>query len=193
MTKNKNRSKMSGRWFCFYTLNRNINANIYITTTIYYIVLLSITVETRKGQRMEKTKKTVFFTVQMEPAAKQRARTIRKAGRTITYTPVETREAESKIKAEAHAVGLVPVDLPTRAHFYFYVPIPASWSQKKKAAHIGRPVVTRPDVDNYAKLVLDALNGIAWKDDGQVYYCASEKIYSDEPRIEIVVDYETWQ
>ena len=35
---------------------------------------------------------------------------------------------------------------------------------------------TRPDVDNLCKLVMDALNGVAWKDDGQVAMLLAVKI-----------------
>ncbi len=49
-----------------------------------------------------------------------------------------------------------------------------------------RPV-TRPDVDNVAKLVLDAMNGIAYRDDSQVVSLTVDKWFSERPRIEITV------
>lgn len=44
------------------------------------------------------------------------------------------------------------------ATLIFRVPMPASWSKKKRAAMDGQPHRQRPDVDNYAKAVLDALH-----------------------------------
>jgi Holliday junction resolvase RusA-like endonuclease len=51
-----------------------------------------------------------------------------------------------------------------------------------------RPDV-RPDIDNYEKTVLDALNGVIWSDDGRVVALSSEKYYSCRPRIEVDICY----
>lgn len=40
----------------------------------------------------------------------------------------------------------------------------------------------KPDLDNYLKLILDALNGIFWRDDGQVCAITSAKVYGHPPR-----------
>ena len=45
----------------------------------------------------------------------------------------------------------------------------------------------KPDIDNVEKIILDALNGIAYDDDKQVVEEASSKLYSDVPRVEIEV------
>ena len=39
---------------------------------------------------------------------------------------------------------------------------------------------TRPDTDNYAKTFMDALNGIAYKDDSQIVTLLAEKFYGEE-------------
>ena len=39
------------------------------------------------------------------------------------------------------------------------------------------PTKLRGDIDNYAKLVLDALNGVAWIDDRQVVILTAAKSY----------------
>ena len=44
---------------------------------------------------------------------------------------------------------------------------------------------TKPDADNYAKGILDALKGIVWRDDGQVVKLVCEKFYSKRPRAEV--------
>lgn len=46
----------------------------------------------------------------------------------------------------------------------------------------------RPDADNYIKALLDAANGILFKDDGQIAVMSAQKLYSLEPRIEIEID-----
>ena len=41
-------------------------------------------------------------------------------------------------------------------------------AQMARKGHGGEPFTVKPDADNIAKLVLDALNGKAWHDDSQV-------------------------
>ena len=40
----------------------------------------------------------------------------------------------------------------------------------------------KPDLDNLVKMVMDALNGVVWLDDSQVYRINIAKSYSDEPK-----------
>lgn len=71
----------------------------------------------------------------------------------------------------------------------FYYPIPKSFSKdKKELARSGqlRPVV-KPDIDNVAKGIMDALNGVAYKDDNQVVGLMTNKFYADEPMIIIKI------
>jgi Holliday junction resolvase RusA-like endonuclease len=54
-------------------------------------------------------------------------------------------------------------------HVIFVLPIPASWSKKKKAEHKGQPHRQRPDKDNLEKGLLDAVfeeDSVVW--DGRV-------------------------
>lgn len=70
-----------------------------------------------------------------------------------------------------------------------YRQIPKSTSnvrRKRKNNKEIRPIV-RPDIDNYTKSVLDALDGIIWKDDAQVVTLSANKYYSDDPRVELTV------
>jgi len=46
---------------------------------------------------------------------------------------------------------------------------------------------TAPDFDNYLKIVSDALNKLAWRDDGQVSQGGCFKFFSLRPRAELVV------
>jgi Holliday junction resolvase RusA-like endonuclease len=73
------------------------------------------------------------------------------------------------------------------ASMTFYMPIPQSWSKKKQQAHTGDnvPHISKPDIDNLEKGLYDSLNGIIFKDDGQIYKVKEKaKYYSDTPRIE---------
>jgi len=71
----------------------------------------------------------------------------------------------------------------------FHMKRPKSHYKSKKA---GGGVVdityhtNKPDIDNLIKFVMDACNGILWKDDKQVCVLSTEKVYTTGwPRIEI--------
>jgi Holliday junction resolvase RusA-like endonuclease len=68
----------------------------------------------------------------------------------------------------------------------YYMPIPKDTSKKKRKAlkwHI-----KRPDEDNMTKLIKDCMSGIVYKDDSQVADARYRKIYSDNPRTEIIIE-----
>lgn len=83
-----------------------------------------------------------------------------------------------------------PLDDPIRLTINYHVQMPGSWSKKKSALYNGSPCIKRPDLDNYVKWTLDVLNGVVFIDDSQVFEIRADKKYSDEPRTEIIVEYE---
>lgn len=105
---------------------------------------------------------TVTQTLKWRPRAKQRPRTTTVNGRSVTYTPKETRDTERDLREQWTAdafEGPINVHL-ILADEYVTVDIqvcPPPMSKKLKG-----------DVDNYAKTVLDALNNVAWIDDKQI-------------------------
>lgn len=129
----------------------------------------------------------IKLTVPGEPVAKARPRMTR-MGR--AYTPAKTVNYETLIQ-ECFAStfpGHTPLEgalvLNVRAHFT----VPASWSLKKqRQAYDGQLRPTKkPDIDNVIKC-MDALNGIAWKDDSQIVTVIASKWYSYRPRVEIEI------
>lgn len=70
-----------------------------------------------------------------------------------------------------------------------YVEIPQSKSKKQKEKMITgeiKPVV-KPDVDNVAKSILDALNGIVYVDDKQIIELDIKKIYAETSWTEVKI------
>ncbi|MGL4605897.1 MAG: RusA family crossover junction endodeoxyribonuclease [Eubacteriaceae bacterium] len=53
----------------------------------------------------------------------------------------------------------------------------------------GKRPTSKPDVDNVAKIICDALNGTAYMDDQQICLMTIEKQYSDTPRVEVTLIY----
>jgi len=103
----------------------------------------------------------------------------------FTYTPKRTRDAESEIafQAKQEWVG-DPLSGAVSIIATFNVRIPKSWPKKKKERLRGRFCVQkRGDLDNYVKLLADALNGIIWEDDSQIVEIFAAKVWSDEGSI----------
>lgn len=66
-------------------------------------------------------------------------------------------------------------------HITFNVPMPKSWSKKKRQAMLGKPHQQRPDIDNFEKGLLDAL----YEDDSCVWDIRSTKRWAETGSIEI--------
>lgn len=102
----------------------------------------------------------------------------------ITYTPKETAQYENLVKlcfreaAAAHEVELF--EKPVRAQLEVYYEIPKSTTKSRRGAMMMDRLypTKKPDADNIAKIVLDSLNGIAYKDDSQVVELMVNKFYS---------------
>lgn len=69
----------------------------------------------------------------------------------------------------------------------FYMQIPISWSEKRKAAMRGKPHVSTPDYSNLLKYVEDVCVDVKiLRDDSLIYECMGRKIYDDHPRTEFL-------
>ena len=67
---------------------------------------------------------------------------------------------------------------------------PKSTSKKKQQQMISGElhVMKKPDIDNIVKVVADALNGVAYKDDTQIVFVAAKKAYSAEEGLDVIVE-----
>jgi len=124
----------------------------------------------------------VYFEVKGNPVPKARARTVRKGGRTWSFTPKKVAVWEKIVKEEAAKHFERPIIGPIMISMIFYMDRPAS---RRKDIW----VPTTPDLDNLEKSVLDALNGVAYDDDRFVVAKNSQKKYirREEPHITIRV------
>ena len=135
---------------------------------------------------------TIHFVVQVIPHGKQRARTVMRGGFAHSYTPKETVEFEREIGIACRmaARGLImPETAPLMVDMVFYMPIPKSVGKRLSERLASESVyhTKRGDVDNMVKSVLDGCNGIAFRDDGQVAAIRAEKVYSENPRVEVTI------
>lgn len=72
-----------------------------------------------------------------------------------------------------------PEQFPHPCHLTFVLPMPRSWSEKRKRLHDGQPHTQRPDWDNLAKALTDAL----FDEDGHLYDVRVTKLWGREGKI----------
>ena len=68
------------------------------------------------------------------------------------------------------------------------VKMPKSWTKKKKAEHKGTYHTQTPDSDNYAKAIMDSLNGYYYADDAQVSVMTVVKKWGDNGSIQVKIE-----
>ena len=78
---------------------------------------------------------------------------------------------KNKIKAQANAMKF---ELPQVLDIVFLIPMPFTWSEKKKVKYNKTKVLKRPDIDNLVKAFMDALS----VEDGYVWKITAEKRYA---------------
>ena len=66
-------------------------------------------------------------------------------------------------------------------HVVFHMPMPKSWSKKKKLEMIGMPHQQKPDWDNLAKALCDAVHS----DDSFIFDFRATKLWAEKGAIEV--------
>jgi Holliday junction resolvase RusA-like endonuclease len=107
------------------------------------------------------------------------------------YSPKETEQYETALKWRAKAAmrSKPPESGPLAVRIFVMIAIPQSWSKKKRIAAIDGDLLpaSRPDWDNYAKIVCDAFNEIVWNDDSQIVRALTVKEYGFKPGVIVEV------
>ena len=146
-----------------------------------------------KYEETEKVRR-ILMTLYGNPVAQGRPRFSRQGGFVKAYDPIKSKAYKALIRLELQPLlakpGFRQFKNPCRVHLLICRAIPSGFSQKKRKEAIEAKIrpTTRPDTDNYIKGILDALNGTVLKDDSIVCEINAGKIYSDKPRIEVMVE-----
>ena len=131
----------------------------------------------------------IEFTILGEPKGKARHRTT-KSGH--TYTPKTTVDYENMVirSYQMEYMGRQLLEGELKATITAYYGIAKSIKGKKRAErekNIIRPT-KKPDADNVAKIVLDSLNNVVYKDDAAIVELVVSKYWSNEPRVEVIIE-----
>lgn len=120
------------------------------------------------------------------PIPQKQTRFIRKSG--IAYNPSEKDQAAVQWQIKPYA-PTIPFSCPIEMHLTFFLPIPTSCSSKIKAQMLNQVIlpIKRPDFDNLAYFITNALKKIVYEDDALITDCIIRKRYSDKPRTVIKV------
>jgi len=89
-----------------------------------------------------------------------------------------------RYRSFADKCRLLNIELPeSGAQIIFHLPMPKSWSKKKRAAMLGKPHQQRPDISNLLKAIEDAL----YRDDSTIWnYRGLTKLWSSGGYINVI-------
>lgn len=123
----------------------------------------------------------IEFTVPGTPQGKARPRFNRVTG--TTYTPKETQQAERLVQAHWMAAGRVTLDGPLSFHVEAVMARPKDHWKKDGTLSAGGErspwPLKVPDVSNVLKLVEDALNELAYRDDALIVHASGTRRWAN--------------
>ena len=139
---------------------------------------------------------TLQFTVPGDPPVSKRPRASRIRNKTGDVVGIRVHAADAddqrSMRSEVRLLlpeGHIPFAGEVELHLGVYRPMLASWAPyKQMLAELGyvRPD-RKPDYDNYAKILTDAMRGVVFIDDSLVVVGNVSLYYSRSPRLEVTV------
>ena len=110
----------------------------------------------------------------------------------IVYTPTKTKDYETLV--EQYFLLKYPrfkqIEQRVKVSIIAYFDIPKSTKKSDIEPMLNNEIspTKKPDIDNIAKIVLDAMNKFAFKDDTQITKLEVEKKYGNEEKIVIKIE-----
>ena len=109
------------------------------------------------------------------------------------YDPAKSRDYKEQVALAAsfamRGEEIFPKGIPLKCVITIWQKMPKRFTKKQKQlaeTEFLRPTV-KPDVDNIAKAITDAMNGIVYADDAQIVELVCGKYYAEEPRVMVKV------
>ena len=137
--------------------------------------------------------KSLSFSVLGKPVPQARPR----FGNGWAYDKKESREYKKIVHDAAQEAVITNnwimahEEMPIRMTLVIYKPIPdyrPQWYKKAAIAGFVAPLKRTGDIENIAKGIMDAMSGLVYKDDAQVYSLTLEQRYAEEPHVDVFVD-----
>lgn len=130
------------------------------------------------------------FEIEGKPVGKGRPRFRRMGNFVQTYTPSNTAEYEKLVRLRFQNAGGQITDKPVRVAVVAFFAPPKSTKKRDRIEMLANRILPekKPDCDNIAKIILDALNKIAYIDDSQVIELVVKKRYSAEAKVTVHIE-----
>ena len=146
----------------------------------------------------------MIFTIPGDPQGKKRPRFSRRTG--VMYTPSETVSYEKMVKEMYHAQGgkkmpetrtvmdekgkCASCQSPLKVEIWAFMEPPARIPMWKKTMMLLNFIMPtkKPDIDNIGKIILDGLNGVAWRDDSVVTDLTIHKRYDENAHVVVEIN-----
>lgn len=130
------------------------------------------------------------FEIPGEIVGKARPRMNARTGK--AYTPTKTKDYEYFMKKWfiTEYPNFKQLETRVKVTIVAYFDIPKSTSKKKEVEMLKQNIspTKKPDIDNITKIVLDAMNKFAFKDDTQVTKLEVEKKYATQSKIYVKIE-----
>lgn len=148
------------------------------------------------------TQPILSFRVDAVPVAqpRQRQRVVTVGGRAMAMNYTPTKDKVNVYKAALQSAAckamndsgrVLKIDQPLLVDLCFMLPRPKKLLTMK-LANVMIPYTRKPDIDNFIKSTLDAMNGIVWVDDSQVVDIRARKFYAPQ-NVGVGVAIEIWE
>jgi len=129
----------------------------------------------------------INLNILIEPIPKARPRVTRSGH---TFTPKRTKDYQTQIGWEFKNSfpNHNPYDKLIKMSLIFTFKVPKSYSKQKTQDALESKFTNNKDVDNLAKSVMDALNGLAYTDDKLIVSLTIHKEYGYENNVSIQME-----
>lgn len=131
----------------------------------------------------------VTFILDIIPQPQKQTRFFIRNGKPRCYDPSTAYKTQLQWQLKVFAPKQVFLG-PVKVDYAFYLPIPKSTSWIKQEQMIIGLIhhVKKPDLDNLAYVVTNAMKGIIYKDDSQIVFKTERKLYGKTPHIVVKVE-----
>jgi Holliday junction resolvase RusA-like endonuclease len=130
----------------------------------------------------------ILFEIHGDPVPQKQTRFCKQGDSIRAYDPSNRDKEMIQWQIKAFA-PVEPLSCPVSLDITFFLPIPKSTSAAKKRQMLNQIIlpICKPDVDNLAYILTNAMKKMFYKDDSQVVCQTVRKFYGSEPKTIIKV------